>query len=64
MEVDFFLDIADNTGDRFSYEILPVNTVNKISKHRNLVTLTRSLVDIRVVDSSDAPMCIESKAGF
>ena len=64
MEPGFFLYIAYNTGDGFSYEILSVDTVNKIPKHRNPITLIRNVVRSQVVDSSHAPSCVESKAAF
>ena len=64
MEAGYLLDIADNTGDVFSYEILPENTANKIPIHRNPVTLIRSVVRSRELDSTHAPSCVESQAGF
>ena len=42
IEAGYLLDITDNTGDEFSYEILLVNTANKTPKYRNPVTFIRS----------------------
>ena len=39
MEPGFFLDLADNTGDGFSYEILPVSSYKDIPSRRKPVTL-------------------------
>ena len=55
MEAGYFLDIADNTGDEFSYEILPVDTANRIPKYHNPVTLIISVVCSRTIDSIHAP---------
>ncbi len=44
MQAGFFLDIAENTGDGFSYEILHVLLIEDISSRRNPVTLIRSVV--------------------
>ena len=35
----FLLDIAESTGDRFSYEILPVLLIEDIPSRQNPVTL-------------------------
>ena len=64
MKAGYFLDVADCTGDGFSYEILPVNEKGKIPIHRNPVTLIRSVVRGRALNSTQAPSCVESKAGF
>ena len=56
--------IADNTRDGFSHEIISVNNVNKISKHRSPVILAKIVVHICVVDSHDSPRYVESKVGF
>ena len=58
IEADFFLNITDNTGYGFSYEILTVSIVNKTPKHRNLVALTRSVVRSCVVEPYDAPSLV------
>ena len=61
----FFLDIAENTGDGFSYEILPVLLIKDIPIRRNPVTLVRSVVRQRnLVTSDDAPRCVKSLTGF
>ena len=64
METGYFLEIANNTGDGFSYEILPVYTANKNPKHHNLVTLVRSMLRSRALDPTHVPSCVESQAGF
>ena len=58
------MDIADNTGDGFSYEIISVFTANKIPKHYNPVTIIRSVVRSRALDSTHAPHCVETQAVF
>ena len=54
MSPGFFLDIAENTGDAFSYKILPVKDVKDIPKQydRHIV---RNIVRPRDLDCSDAP---------
>jgi hypothetical protein len=65
MQPGFFLDIAENTGDGFSYEILPVLLIKDILIHRNPVTLVQSVVRQRsLVTSNDVPSCVESHNGF
>ena len=53
----FFLDIADTTGDGFSYEILPAKDIADIPLQRNLVTLVRSVAHSRKLDLNDHPTC-------
>jgi len=60
----FFLDIADNTGDGFSYLVLPVKSYNDISSARNPVTLVRSVLRKRDLNSDDAPRCTRTEDGF
>ena len=60
----FFLDITDNTGDGFSYEILPVKDVKDIPLQRNPVTLVRSVVRSRNLDSLTIHSCRVSPIGF
>ena len=62
--MDALFYVADNTGNGVLYEILPVDTANKIPKRRNPVTLIRSVVRRWELDSTYAPSCIESHAGF
>ena len=64
MEAGYFLDIADNTEDEFSYEILPVDVANKIPKHYNQITLIRSVVRSWEIDLTHSPSCVESQTGF
>ena len=44
MQSGFFLDIAENTGDGFSYEILPVLLIKNTPSRQNPVTLVQSVV--------------------
>ena len=60
----FFLDIAENTGDGFSYVILPVNNISDIPTTRNPVTLVRSVVRNRDLSINLAPRCVETREGF
>ena len=60
MEPGIFLDLVENTGDNFSYVILPVNKYCDIPLRRNPVTLVRSVVRSRDIMSSDTPNCVES----
>ena len=64
MEPGFFLDIADNTGDTFSYIVLPVKYWNEILVHRYPTTLVRSMLRSRIIDSPDSPTCVNSPEGF
>ena len=57
MEPGLFLDLADNTGDGFSYELLPAFSFKDILQRRNPVTLVRCVVRPRVMTSTDAPVC-------
>ena len=60
----YSLDIADSTGDGFSYEILPSNTANKVHKHRNPVTFIRNVVRSWLLDLSHAPKCVKTQPDF
>ena len=64
MRPGFFLDIADNTGDGFSYEILPVKLIKNIPTYRNPVTLVRNVVRLRDLESSEVPKCTRTQDGF
>lgn len=64
MEPVFFLDLANNTGDGISYEILPVRHFTEIPLRRNPVTLIRSVVRPRTIGSPFAPSCRVSPDGF
>ena len=44
MEPGFFLDMAENTGNNFSYVILPAELYSDIPLNRRPVTLVRSVV--------------------
>ena len=58
------MDIADNTGDGFSYEILPVKLIKNIPTYRNPVTLVRNVVRLRDLESSEVPKCTRTQDGF
>ena len=60
----FFLDIAENTGDGFSYVILPVNNISDIPTARNPVTLVRSVVLKCDLSVDTAPRCVQTREGF
>ena len=60
MEADYFFDISDNTRDRYSYEILPVDTATKISKNHNPVTLIGSVVCSSALDFNHVPSFVEA----
>ena len=49
IEPGFYLDIADNAEDDFSYIVLPVKYWNEIPVHRRPTTLVRSMVRSRLV---------------
>ena len=51
MRLEFFLDVADNTGDGFSYKILTAVVYSDIPLGCHTVTLIRSVVSIRNWDS-------------
>ena len=55
MKAGFFLDIADNTGDAFSYVILPATTVNDIPLDRDR-SIVRNIVRPRSLDCGVAPL--------
>ena len=59
----FCLGIAPNTGDGFSYTILPVKKYDDIPSRRP-VTLVRSVVRKRDMTSSDPPRVVESTTGL
>ena len=58
MEPGFVMDLAENTGDGFSYEILPVFAYSDITLMRNPVTLVHCVVRPCVITSPDAPTCM------
>ena len=64
MEPGFFLDLADNIGDRFAYAILPVKDVKDIPLGHNHTTLTRCVVRARDLTCPDVPLCQEECNGF
>jgi hypothetical protein len=60
----FCLGIAPNTGDGFSYTILPVKEYKDIPLTRSPVTLVRSVVRDRDMSSSVPPVVVESTTGL
>ena len=64
MKLGFFLDLADNTGDGLSYELLPEFIFKDIPLNRNSVTLVRYIVRPRVMTSTDAPIGENSTDSF
>ena len=64
MRPGFFLDIADNTGDGFSYRILPAADYSDILLGRRPVTLIYGVVSVRDLDSPLEPHCWQSKNGL
>ena len=64
MEPGFFLDLADNNGDNFFYFALLVQYCSNIPWNRRQVTLMRSLVRSRTIDSIDGPTCCKTSDGF
>ena len=60
----FFLDITDNTGDGFSYEILPVQDIDNITTQRNPVIMVRSVARSRGISSNDTPSWRVTPIGF
>ena len=64
MELGFFLDLADNTDDKFSHVVSPVKEWSDIPLHRRPVTLVRSMVRGCKMDSTDEPTCCKRSDGF
>jgi len=55
MSPGFFLDIAENTGDSFSYEILPVKDIEDIPLRKHY-PIVRNIVRPRDLDCDVAPL--------
>ena len=55
MKPGFFLDVAENTGDSFSYVILPAKQVDDIPLHRD-TSIVRNIVRPRSLDCATAPL--------
>lgn len=60
----FFLDMAENTGDNFSYVILPVEKYSAIPLDTRPVTVVCSVVRRHDIDSDHVPLCIRDTKGF
>ena len=56
MEPGFFLKLADNTGDGFAYEILPVKNYEDIPLRRNPTVLVRCVVREREYGNDRSPI--------
>ena len=54
MQPGFFLGLAENVGDGFAYEILPVKDYSDIPLHRHVFTVIRSVVRGREITESEA----------
>ena len=52
---DSFLGLAENVGDGFAYEILPVKDYSEIPLHRGLHTVMSSVVRQRELTEFEAP---------
>ena len=63
MSPGFFLDLAENTGDGFSYVILPVKEVKDIPTNR-CWPIVRNIVRPRDLDTSSAPTVRDDGAGL
>lgn len=55
MQPGFFLGLAENVGDGFAYEILPVKDYSNMPLHRCLATVIRSIVRQRELTDFEAP---------
>ena len=64
MLAGFFLDIADNTGDGFSYEILPATHYDDIPLDHCPITLIRSVVRLRDYNSTAVPRYVDINNEF
>ena len=58
------MDIADNTGDGFSYEILAVKSINKVPTLLNPVILVRNVVKLRDLESTEVSKCTRTQDGL
>ena len=64
MEPGFFLDLADITGDKFSYAVLPVKDWYDIPLQQRPVNLVYSVVRSHKIDSTDEPTCCKTSDVF
>ena len=64
MEPGLFLDLVDNTGETFSYVVLPVKYMSDIPLYSCPITLVRSVVRSRKIDSTDEPTCCKTSDGL
>ena len=63
MSPGFFLNIAKNTGNKFSYEILPVKDLVDIPT-RNIWPIVQNILRSRSLDCSNAPIIKENNNYF
>ena len=59
-----FFYIAENTGDGFSYSILPVQDLKTITSRRKPTTLVRCVLRSRDIASSEVPCCVNDNGSF
>ena len=66
MERGFFLGVANNVSDIFSYVIISELELDKYKKCKQYVpqTLIRSVVRLRKLKDSAAPICSKTADGF
>ena len=66
MESGYFLGVAHNIGDAFSYIIISTLELDKYEKNKRYKpqTLVRSVVQKRKMDESSPPQCVKKLAGF
>ena len=64
MEPGFFLKLADNTGDSFAYEILPVKEYKDIPLNRAPKVLVRCIVREREYGDDNAPIYRKESGKF
>ena len=64
MKPGFFLTVADNWVDGFSYEILPVANYHDIPKHGRLNTVIRSVVRKRILSDTTALIIREQEGSW
>ena len=66
MESGYFLGVANNVGDSFSYIVLPTLELDKYEKRKRYkpITLIRSVVQMRKLTEVEAPTCTKTTNGF
>ena len=66
MESGYFLGVANNVGDSFSYIVLPTLELDKYEKRKRHkpITLIRSVVRMRKLTEVEPPTCTKATNGF